>query len=962
MVIEVNLEQLRRDWGLVVDRLSFERACTVSEFFVQRLKSWLNHFKTLDDYSQALILNWSPLWSVDVSQPWLQNQVSSVFLNLDSDDPNALAMTRLRLLRNMFQVRAIYRECYSVGRSSHLFIQQMSEYSEFATLVIDMTERYLRHQLSQQWQLKSQPGPILTFALGKLGAGELNLSSDVDLIFCFHHAIKIDHPDRTNSEFYTRLAQRMIRFLNDITPAGFVFRIDMRLRPFGQSGALVWSAQALETYYEQQGRMWERYAWIKTKVITGGSQADAVLDNLRPFVYRRYVDFGVIQALREMKGLIEREVNRKDAQDNIKIGRGGIREVEFIIQVIQLIRGGEFPEIRQASLMQAMACIETLDLLPVSVLHELRADYLFLRQVEHFLQAFADRQTQCLPTSPTQWQALLAAFGVTDQEHFVQQLQAAQDRIHYHFQQTIRPPKPEQIIPKTENNWANIWPDQLHTVNHAELRQQLEVFKKSRCVERASDIGCTRLNTLMPTMLAMLETLSDEKSMPTEATLSHQLQCSLPELEMYWAGQSETLRRLLLILEAIMRRSTYLSLLTENPKALFKVVKVCGTSALLATKLARYPSLLDEFIDDQPVFKPPTRNELLDELRQQLIRIPEDDFEQQMARLRAFKQRHTVRAAVADIQGHLPLMNVSDYLTWLAEALLQAALDIAWHKLIQRYGTPELHPGASTGFVIVAYGKLGGIELSYTSDLDIVFLYDTPADGETDGLKTIDNSVFYVQLVKNLNHILMTTTLDGRLYDIDMRLRPSGNKGLFVSTIEGFERYQNQDAWVWEQQALVRARPVAGDSHLFGRFNELRQSVLLSLQRTPLLADRVVEMREKMRNHLKSKTTLFDLKYGIGGLVYIEFLAQHLVLSYSAEQLQMARYSDNVRIFESAIQYKVLLEADARTLIHAYLLYRALIHRLSLQGKPILIDQHLLVDTREQVQRISDEWFAKQKE
>jgi len=466
----------------------------------------------------------------------------------------------------------------------------------------------------------------------------------------------------------------------------------------------------------------------------------------------------------------------------------------------------------------------------------------------------------------------------------------------------------------------------------------------------------------MPTMLAMLETLSDEKSMPTEATLSHQLQCSLPELEMYWAGQSETLRRLLLILEAIMRRSTYLSLLTENPKALFKVVKVCGTSALLATKLARYPSLLDEFIDDQPVFKPPTRNELLDELRQQLIRIPEDDFEQQMARLRAFKQRHTVRAAVADIQGHLPLMNVSDYLTWLAEALLQAALDIAWHKLIQRYGTPELHPGASTGFVIVAYGKLGGIELSYTSDLDIVFLYDTPADGETDGLKTIDNSVFYVQLVKNLNHILMTTTLDGRLYDIDMRLRPSGNKGLFVSTIEGFERYQNQDAWVWEQQALVRARPVAGDSHLFGRFNELRQSVLLSLQRTPLLADRVVEMREKMRNHLKSKTTLFDLKYGIGGLVYIEFLAQHLVLSYSAEQLQMARYSDNVRIFESAIQYKVLLEADARTLIHAYLLYRALIHRLSLQGKPILIDQHLLVDTREQVQRISDEWFAKQKE
>lgn len=964
--------QLKTAYDLQAEQHLFDNAVAASQYFKLHTQRWLEQREIFDDYRVQLVKEWLATWQQEYQHDWLEHQVQTVFKEINhsnglkvgkASDKNKSShletcMERLRFLRHLFQVRAIYRECFIFGRSNQLFISQMNEYSLFADLVFQYAEKFIRELLVTEWQLDQTPEPLIILGLGKLGAGELNLSSDVDLIFAYDHTVQLsDSKQRSSSEFYTRLGQRLIKFLGDFTPEGFVFRIDMRLRPFGQSGALVWSAQALETYYEQQGRMWERYAWIKTRVLTGGSKANNVISRLRPFVYRRYVDFSVIEALRDMKTLIEKEVNRTEAQENIKVGRGGIREVEFIVQVAQLIRGGELLELQEPSLMNAMKQITALNILPATVVDELQQDYLYLRRIEHFLQAWQDRQTQTLPSNEEQWQALVAATNHESREALEQQIQSTRDRIHHHFQQTIRAEKSTKALPEDFEKWAHIWPDQLEHVSATEIKEQLEIFLAGRALQKASDIARQRLNTVMPMMLTMLDKVSAQKSIKREATLSHQLQASLPELDIYCAGTSETLRRVLVIFEAILRRSAYFSLLYEHPDALFNVVNLCSMSAFLPQKLALYPSLLDEFVDDKPVYEPPSRDALVDELRQQILRLPEDDFEQQMARLRAFKQRHTLRVAVADISGHLPLMKVSDYLTWLAEALLQAALDIAWRKLTLKYGEPQRHEETGTGFLIVGYGKLGGLELSYTSDLDIVFLYDVPEQGETDGARVIDNSMFYMQLVKNLNHILMTDTLHGRLYEIDMRLRPSGSAGMFVSTFAGFQRYQEYDAWVWERQALVRARPVAGDAHLFSRFNELRKKSLALISQSNTLAHDVLMMRERMKSHFTPHADQFDLKHSAGGLIDIEFLAQHLVLKFAESHPAVTKFPDNVRIFELAMQEGVLSDEDGEALTRVYLLYRALIHRLSLQDKPIAVPAKFLVETRGQVIDIFERWF-----
>lgn len=950
--------------GLKADRNILSRVYDVSLFVQSHITHWNDELRMCEFKHQALA-RWLPLWREGLTLEWMKAEVDQVFSGLPDDvksQPMAayeLAMNRMRFIRNLFQTRSIYREVALLNQQDHLFIDQMKEYSLFAELVFDASERAVRGWQALQWKASVVPPAMMIFALGKLGATELNLSSDVDLIFCYNHEAPYeDDKERSVSEFYTRLGQRLIKFLGEHTEEGIVYRVDMRLRPFGQSGALVWSAQALETYYEQQGRMWERYAWIKARPLTGGVHAAVLQENMKPFVYRRYVDFGVIEALRDMKAMIEREVSRKDSGDNIKIGRGGIREVEFIVQVVQLIRGGEFPELCQYSLMEAMAQIEALELLPARVIHELKDDYLYLRRVEHLIQAYQDRQTQCLPASEPEMESLIMALGLKDPAAFFDKLHQVRTRIHTHFQETIRPQRSEQTFDRETSEWAQFWPDRISDIPQKAFIPLLQEFRESRAVSKSSEISIQRLDELMPLALAMLETVTQQKSLEQEATLSHQLHVSLPELEVCWVEPTETLKRFLAIVEAIMRRSVYLSLLIENPSALLVVIQLCGMTSLVPDKLARFPSLLEEFVDDRPVYQPPSKESLSDELRQHLMRVPEDDYEQQLNRLRAFKQRHTLRAAKADITGQLSLMNVSDYLTWLAEASLQAALDIAWRKLVQKYGEPAGYQGSGKGFLIVGYGKLGGIEMSYSSDLDIVFLYDAPLDGETDGPRKIENSLFYMQLVKNLNHILMTDTLDGRLYEIDMRLRPSGSAGLFVSTFEGFQRYQEKDAWVWERQALVRSRPVAGDRHLFTRFNALRTACLATEVDQAALKQSVLEMLQKMKSHLSSKTDVFDLKYGDGGLVDIEFLAQHIVLSQSVEYPAITRFSDNVRIFETAVKQGILFEEDAHTLTQAYLIYRALIHRLSLQQQSNLIDPQGLTQVRQDVIDVCSRWYA----
>jgi len=943
----------------------FQRVLTVSSFFENQLQCLLNKWVDLNPATQNFWHEWVCRWVEPFDESWFTQ-----FLDRCFQDP-AIVSEELRLLRLCFQLRAVFREVTTLPEDHTRLCAQMSEYSLFADQVLARSLSYVHNNLAEEWSLEQPLPAMIIIALGKLGANELNLSSDVDLIFGYsaEAEIKNDIKQREAQEFYTRLAQRFIKLMNDTHEGGFVFRIDMRLRPYGQSGALVWSDEALENYYEQQGRMWERYAWIKARIITGGAIADSLLHSLAPFVYRRYIDFGAIESLREMKRLIEREVKRTEADRNIKIGLGGIREVEFIVQVVQLIQGGELFEIRQPSLMNAFESIKSLDLLPESVVNELRSDYLYLRHIEHLLQAVNDQQTQMLPalSDTAAMERLVFASRVTSIEAFEIKIREICGRIHYHFLNTIgmaQPEWPEKDVAQWRDFWVNDRPIPRMSVDQAEHDAcvvQLEEFKHSKILTKASDIAQARLHAVMPMIMAVIAELHPPEAKEIElASLSYQLKAVLPELEFQWPGRTEILRRVLQIVEAVLRRSAYLSLLFEKPQALEYMVKVCGLSILLAELIAAHPSLLEECIDVDMIVEPPTHEQLADELRQHLMRVPQEDIELQMARLRAFKQRHILRAGAADAMGQLPLMKVSDYLTWLAEVLLSSALEIAWQQTVNRFGLPSGIPEGAKGFLVVGYGKLGGIELSYTSDLDIVCLYHAPEDGETEGPKVVENSVFYIRLVRTLNHVLMTDTLDGRLYEVDMRLRPSGHSGLFVSTFEGFHKYQKKNAWVWEQQALVRARPVAGDGELFLKFETLRKECLHHERTHTELRKDVFAMRNKLAIHNRitriPKEQIFDLKYDSGGMIDIEFLAQYLVLAFAQQHKSLMQYTDNIRIFDAAERENIITIHEGQRLRRAYLICRALMHRLSLENKPAILPIDILNNIRVEVKSLFEKY------
>ncbi|MEG1082421.1 MAG: bifunctional [glutamate--ammonia ligase]-adenylyl-L-tyrosine phosphorylase/[glutamate--ammonia-ligase] adenylyltransferase, partial [Pseudomonas sp.] len=526
-----------------------------------------------------------------------------------------------------------------------------------------------------------------------------------------------------NQEFFTRLGQRLIKALDPITVDGFVFRVDMRLRPYGSSGALVLSFNALEQYYQDQGRDWERYAMIKARVVAGDQQAGAQLLNvLRPFVYRRYLDFSAIEALRTMKQLIQQEVRRKGMADNIKLGAGGIREVEFIAQAFQLIHGGRDLSLQQRPLLKVLATLEGQGYLPPAVVAELREGYEFLRYTEHAIQAIADRQTQMLPDSDLDRARIAFMLGFADWASFHAQLMHWRGRIDWHFRQVIADPDEDEseegeVIVGGE--WLPLWEEaqdeeaacrQLQDAGFADpskALRQLAGLRNSGQLRAMQRLGRERLDAFIPRLLAQAVEHAD------------------PDL---------VLERVLPLVEAVARRSAYLVLLTENPGALRRLLTLCAASPWIAEQITRFPLLLDELLNEGRLFSPPLAPELAAELRERLTRIPEDDLEQQMEALRHFKLAHSLRVAASEIAGNLPLMKVSDYLTWLAEAILNQVLALAWRQTVSRHGQPKRSDGSlcDPGFIIVGYGKVGGIELGHGSDLDLVFIHDGDPQAETD--------------------------------------------------------------------------------------------------------------------------------------------------------------------------------------------------------------------------------------
>ncbi len=853
----------------------------------------------------------------------------------------------LRRERNRFMLRIIWRDFTRLTQMQ----DTTEELSRFADVMIQAAAKWHYDDLVKQWGAPKggESGEIQTLliiAMGKLGAHELNVSSDIDLIFAYPEAGQTQGVGETldNQEFFVRLGQRLIKSLDTQTEDGFVFRVDMRLRPHGQSGSLVLNFNALDNYYQSQGRDWERYAMIKARVIAQDDsvvsqiQAGALMAILKPFTYRKYIDFSVIDSLRAMKGLINRQVQRQGMELDVKLGAGGIREVEFVVQMFQLIRGGRDLRLQERKVCKLLPLLEQEQYLVIEAGQKLLAAYTFLRNVEHGIQGFQDRQTQALPMDELGCVRLSWLMGYMSWTAFIADLNRHRALVNREFQSVIAEPIVKTNDVGDDAEWTKLWQG---TLSESSAKTHLlmcggkdagAVFDVIKSLKEQRTILCMqgnsreRLDVFMPRLLAVL----------------------FREVK----NAKLVLQRLVPFIESVARRSTYLVLLVENPVALTQLVILSAESPWIANQLVHHPILLDELLTPRKLYAPPNLQELRDELRREVLRLPWNDLEGHMEALRYFRAAHALRVAASEATGSLPVMQVSDYLTFIAEVILEHVLALAWGHMVGRHGYPQMTTGQCErlpNFIVVAYGKLGGLELGHGSDLDLVFVHGADPACSTDGERVIDNLTFYARLGQRIIHILSTHTISGPLYEIDMRLRPSGNSGMLVTSLSAFEKYQHNEAWVWEQQALVRARVVTGSNDLAIAFNKVRRSVLIQKRNLPELRSEVVSMREKMRTHLVTKRAVeaFDLKQGEGGIVDIEFMVQYAVLAWARKIPELAQYSDNIRILEILELAGCLDTLSVVQLVNAYKSYRSAGHELVLQGQKTL--------TAEQSQSFSSE-------
>lgn len=857
---------------------------------------------------------------------------------------------RLRSLRRWEMVRIAWRDLAGWAALD----ETLADLSSLACAIVDQTLGRLH-----QWQCEEIGRPLgrhtgheqhmVVLGMGKLGAGELNFSSDIDLIFAFPEDGETagGRAVLSNEEFFVRLGRSLVNTLEQSNEHGRVYRVDMRLRPFGSTGPLAMSFEGLEAYYQAHGRQWERYAMIKARVVAGDTAAgDGLMKILRPFVYRRYLDFSSFDELRAMKQRIESEVRRKGMEHNIKLGAGGIREVEFIGQAFQLIRGGREIELQERPIQRVLTRLADSGYLPRQVVDELIAAYRFLRRVENRLQEYNDEQTHTLPASADDHERLALSMGHAGAADFATELALHMRRVHGHFEQLIAIPQAD-VGTGEDSPLAAVWHGRFDVEKSqaalaqagyddvAEVMRLLTQLRKGSAFRALTPQGHARLDQLMPLLLAAV------------ANTRH---------------PAVTLQRLLRLIETIARRTTYLTLLVEHPMALSQLVKLAAASPWISQLLLRSPILLDELLDPRTLYAPLDRQSLEAEIVQTLERVPGNDLEAQMEALRLFRQTNVLRVAAADVAGVYPLMVVSDHLTEIATVSLQQVLGLAWRHVAAKFGNPRLRvDGAerAAGFIVVAYGKLGGIELGYGSDLDLVFIHDDAGEAQqTDGALTVDNATFFIRLGQRIIHIMNTATATGVLYELDMRLRPSGASGLLVTGINGFVDYQRQQAWTWEHQALVRARVVAGDEGLARRFGAIRDEVLSAPRDVEKLRQEVIDMRARMSaEHGSGDAAQFDLKQDDGGIADIEFMVQFGVLRYARQFPALLRWTDNIRLLDTLRDAGVMASADTRVLADAYRAYRAEVHRLTLQEQPAVAGAGEFADYRAEVRRIWGEFL-----
>ena len=771
-------------------------------------------------------------------------------LHGSESDNEAAFKRRLRRLRQRVLLRTMARDLAGGGIHAQATLAEVCRaMSELAEQSIHAALRWLREDA------------LIVVAMGKLGGGELNVSSDIDLVFV--------HPDAADPERLERTGRKLIALLSEVTEDGFVFRVDMRLRPYGDSGALVSGFDALEAYFVGQGREWERYAWIKAKPVSGVKHEELAAI-VRPFVFRKYLDYATLAAMRRLHAEVRRDVARRELAEHVKLGPGGIREIEFIVQALQLVRGGRDAELTARPTLLILDHLFRKRLLPEKAAKELEDAYIFLRNVEHRLQYLDDAQTHELPANDEDRARLAQMADFETWESFYTALNVHRQAVTHHFQAVFAEPGAESE--------AKPWPD----------HPRLTALRTSQRYLQLPEDSKRRLDVLIPALASAATTTPDAQA---------------------------TLARGVDLIEAIARRAAYLALLAERPEALERVTRMIGASSWAAQFVTQHPLLLDELLDDRVLYSPPDWREFERDLRAAL-NAAGSDVERQMNAVREHHQSQQFRLLAQDLAGLLTVEVLADHLSLLADIVLQVSLEACWALLPSRH---REQPRVA----VIAYGKLGGKELGYASDLDMVFLFD---DAEERAEQN------YLRLTQRYNNWLSANTSSGPLFETDLALRPSGSKGLLVSSLSGFDEYQEHSAWIWEHQALTRARFCAGDRSVGDSFELIRKRILEREREPRALAREVLAMREKIHAAHPNKSGLFDLKHDRGGMIDIEFTVQFLVLANAHRHAELTRNLGNIALLGMAAKLGLIPEDLAESCRGAYRKFRRLQHALRLNG------------------------------
>jgi glutamate-ammonia-ligase adenylyltransferase len=801
----------------------------------------------------------------------------------------------LRHLRQHVMARIIVRDLNNLADLMEV-MRTTSSLAEFAiNTAIDYLNTWLVDIYGQPEDEQGYPQSLIVIGMGKLGGCELNVSSDIDLIFAYtSEGETTGEKSISNQDFFTLLAKKLISAIDEITEDGFVFRVDMRLRPFGSEGALVSNLDALEEYYQNNGREWERYAWIKGREVTDDNQVSKLL---KPFVFRKYLDFGAFASMRDLKIQIQRDVNSKGMHDNIKLGRGGIREIEFIAQVFQLIRGGQDASLQVKPTLSVLELIKNKGLLPEKTVSELSEAYIFLRNLEHRLMYVDDAQTQELPKSDEAKARIAKAMGFVDWHNFLAQLNAYRQQVQQHFDETFSDANATQGELEIEKS---IWNGTIIEKDAAPALQKLGFIEAQETLRRLNALHQSSRYCQLPE----LSRQRFDALMPLVISQSAEMQ-----------NADTTLLRLIDLLESICRRASYLALLAEHPQTMQLLVKLCSSSPWLTNYLVQHPILLDELLDTRTLYSAPDFASLRADLLARLAEA-EGDVERQMDVFRHFKHANIFRFAAQDINGELSPEKLSDYLSELADLVMSVSLEVIWPNVRGKHlDVPK--------FAVIGYGKLGGKELGYASDLDIIFLYDDDSS---------EAGEVYARFAQRINNWFNSLTSAGLLYETDMQLRPDGNSGLLVSSVTAFKEYQMQKAWVWEHQAITRARFVAGDRQIGEAFEKIRIEVMTQQRDLNQLKTEVQSMREKMRSAQHIEADMFDIKHSIGGIVDVEFLVQYLVLAHAKQHSQLTGNIGNIGLLRLLASLNIIAQDLADEVVLAYRDYRHTQHMLKLQG------------------------------